>query len=102
MTMVKRRTHPHSSAAIDGERRRGKVASRCEQILACIRDHGQAMIDREVRNVLRLDDMNSVRPRITELIDAGRLVECGQVRCPATGKQVRLVDIRAQQLRLWR
>lgn len=34
-------------------------------------------------------DMNMVRPRITELIESGYLIECGSVSCPVTGKTVR-------------
>jgi hypothetical protein len=37
---------------------------------------------------------NQVRPRITELIEAGKLMEVCSRRDTATGKTVRVVDIR--------
>jgi hypothetical protein len=36
-------------------------------------------------------DMNSVRPRITELVDYGAMVEVGDTVDALTGKTVRLV-----------
>ncbi len=38
--------------------------------------------------------MNACRPRVTELIEAGVLVEHDSVRCPVTGKTVRRVAVR--------
>lgn len=53
---------------------------------------GDAMTDRQVLDRLYpgSDDLNRVRPRITELIDAGHLEECGAVTCSVTGKTVRV------------
>ena len=59
-----------------------------------------SMTDREIKNAIfgKVADMNTVRPRITELLhgDGGArkghwLIECGTTRCPVTGKRVRLV-----------
>lgn len=47
--------------------------------------------DREIMKGLGFTDMNSVRPRITELIKADVLAEEGSVECATTGKWVRLV-----------
>ncbi len=47
--------------------------------------------DRGVMLALGFTDMNSVRPRITELIKDGVLAEDGSVEDATTGKWVRLV-----------
>lgn len=52
-----------------------------------------AWTDRQVKHGLELGDMNAVRPRITELVGRGALVECGDVVCPVSGKHVRRVRI---------
>ena len=53
------------------------------------------LTDRMVLNVLfpGSDDCNKVKPRISELLLMGLLEECGKIRCPITGKQVRLVKV---------
>lgn len=38
-----------------------------------------------------LIDMNCVRPRVTELMKSGQLVETGSTRCRITNKTVRMV-----------
>lgn len=50
-----------------------------------------AFTDRQALNRLYpgSNDMNMVRPRITELIESGELIERGSVQCPVTGKSVR-------------
>ena len=52
-----------------------------------------SMTDREIKNAIfgKVADMNTVRPRITELIADHWLIECGTTRCPVTDKRVRLV-----------
>ena len=50
-----------------------------------------ARADREVMRMLDFTDMNKVRPRITELVDAGVLREVGTVKDETTGRHVRLV-----------
>jgi len=49
--------------------------------------------DRQVMRGLELPDMNAVRPRITEAIDAGFLREVDSVRCDVTGRPVRVVEV---------
>ena len=49
---------------------------------------------RQIMKALGFTDANTVKPRITELIDKGILEECGSVRDPETGKRVRLVRIK--------
>ncbi len=49
--------------------------------------------DREIKEKMGLSDMNSVRPRITELIKSGHLEETDNTKCPVTNKTVRKVRI---------
>ena len=49
--------------------------------------------DRQVKTILGFDDMNQVRPRITELIQLGLLEEVGKTKCPITCKMVRVVNL---------
>lgn len=49
------------------------------------------MTDRAVAEEMGFGDMNSVRPRITELVHAGFAKEVGNVHCHVTGRKVRLV-----------
>jgi len=55
--------------------------------------HG-SLTDREVAMRLGYSDLNCVRPRITEMISDGVLVECGAKVDMVSGKRVRLVRIR--------
>lgn len=52
------------------------------------------MTDREIKQLMRLDDMNQVRPRITELIKAGLVYEHSSKRDAVTGRTVRRVAAR--------
>jgi len=61
--------------------------------------------DRQVRDALGFADMNAVRPRITELIEAGLLQHVADEHDPATNRTVRVVAIcprsaRTDQLQL--
>lgn len=69
------------------------LTGRRATIHAWLTRHGQAT-DRQIRDGVMgcTADMNSVRPRVTELIDARLAQECGAVRCPVTGCTVRLVS----------
>lgn len=49
--------------------------------------------DRDIMSWCSYTDMNSVRPRITELISCGVLYERGSVVCPVTHKSVRICRI---------
>lgn len=68
------------------------------------------MTDRAVVEDMDLFDMNSARPRITELIKEGFAKEVGSVHCHVTGRKVRLVRAvsaserwdELNQMRLWK
>lgn len=51
------------------------------------------MTDREVMQHLGFSDMNTVRPRVTELIERGLLEERGVKTCDVTGMKVRVVGV---------
>ena len=78
--------------ALDQERLTGRRA----QIVTWLARHGRPATDREVRDALygQAADMNMVRPRISELLDAGALREAGTARDAATGMTVRLVAVK--------
>ena len=46
------------------------------------------MTSREIATVLGYTDMNAVRPRITELMDMGKITACGAVTDPVTRRTV--------------
>lgn len=50
--------------------------------------------DRMIMMGLHFTDPNSVRPRITALVQRGVLEECGEIRDSVTGQTVRLVRIK--------
>lgn len=82
--------HEHSRAAYHAELPR--LSRRASAIIAWLEIHPRKT-DREVMLGMGFTDMNSVRPRITEAIDMGKLVEVDEKRCPVTGKTVRIVDL---------
>ena len=50
--------------------------------------------DRDIKNYMKFEDMNMVRPRVTELIQQGLLEEVDKITCKVTGKTVRMVSLR--------
>jgi hypothetical protein len=94
MSHLAHRMHEHSLATYREEE--AKLSARAQAVLAWITQHGPHT-DREVMRGMGFTEPNSVRPRITELIDAGKLMEVCSRRDTATGKTVRVVDIRGQR-----
>lgn len=82
--------HPHSLEAFRQDE--PKFSERQLIIYDRIARHGP-QTDREIAEALGFSDMNAVRPRITELIKANFLAECGEQKCPVTGKMVRVVGL---------
>lgn len=69
---------------------KAKIAgTRAEVVLDTYRVKG-SLTDREVRDLLGFQEMNSVRPSITHLLDIGYLIESGKTKCDTTGNTVRL------------
>ena len=76
----------------------GSRSSRLSMILEVYQD-GRHYSDREVLQRLfpESDDLNKVRPRVSEGIQAGLLEECGSIRDGVTGKNVRLVRLKDRE-----
>jgi hypothetical protein len=84
--------HDHSLAAYREEQPR--LAGRAAAIVAHLAKHGPRT-DRELAREMGFgENLNAVRPRITELLEDNVLMEVGELRCPVTKKTVRRVDIR--------
>ena len=66
---------------------------RARAVFEWVRVHGPST-DRNVMAGLGYTDPNATRPRISELVEAGILIEVGNVRDAVTGKTVRMVDVR--------
>ena len=87
--------HPNSLKAYNEIKL--KLGARHRRILQIYHIANRPLTDREVKQLGRYDDMNEVRPRITELADPEkfkRLVECGKVRDVITKKMVRQTRLR--------
>jgi hypothetical protein len=85
-----RALHAHSLAARDHHQDAHK--GRKQLIVDCLVVKGKPMTDRQIRDAIcHGGDMNTVRPRITELLKEGKLVDCGEIEDAATGEQVRVV-----------
>lgn len=82
--------HEHSKLAYHSEL--PKLSRRAARILDWI-EANPKVTDRDVMLGLGYTDMNSVRPRITEAVEIGSLVEVGERTCLVTGKTVRIVDL---------
>lgn len=91
MKHAEHRMHENSVQAFHAEE--PKLSTRAAAILDWISEHGPHT-DREVMEGMGFTDMNSVRPRITELIDLNKLMEVGKLQCPVTNHRVRRVDVR--------
>lgn len=59
------------------------------KILQIFHITGRPMTDREIKVFGKYDDMNECRPRLSELINLGRLIECGKIKDVKTKKMVR-------------
>ena len=68
------------------------LGKRCRMVVKALDDLGRAT-DRVIKDHLRLSDMNSVRPRVTELLKLGILEECGTELCSLTNRTVRIVRL---------
>lgn len=62
-------------------------------ILDCLRVAGRPLSDRQIKERIfgEVADMNTVRPRVSDLIASGDLAEVGEVEDHVTGEPVRTV-----------
>jgi predicted HTH transcriptional regulator len=84
--------HDNSKRSLEEEKNSGRLSKRASEILECI-EHLEECTDRQIKLHLGYQEMNHVRPRITELIQAGKVVECGTTVCAYTRKTVRKVKV---------
>jgi len=85
MTECNVRLHRHSLEAFHATTSRR--ANLENKILGLMAD-GKARTDRQIAN--ELNHFEPLRPRVTELIEQGRLHEVGSTTCETTGKKCRL------------
>lgn len=70
-----------------------EISTRSSRILDVYRRYHRPLMDREIMDELGFKEPNAVRPRITEHIHHGRLIQTGKAKSSLTGKMVRLVTI---------
>ena len=85
--------HENSLAAYSEGNRSGGLSDRAARILGVVRHRGLCT-DRQIKDALGFDDMNAVRPRITELIKANYLEEFDSISDPVTGRKARRVRLK--------
>ncbi len=73
-----------------------QLGQRRAAVLGVYADMQKPLTDRQVKEILDAEEMNVVRPRITELITAGYLYEVDSARCFRTGKMVRRCGLTGQ------
>jgi len=86
-----RALHVHSLEARDHNQEAHK--GRKMLILECLKLRGKPMTDRQIRDAIcgEAADMNTVRPRITELVRDGKLTDCGEIEDDVTHEDVRVL-----------
>lgn len=82
-------THPHSREAYDELQVAQKLPRRAAAIYKWMLAHPGAWTDREIAARMGYPDMNCVRPRLTEMVQWGLLIEADAILCPLTRKRVR-------------
>lgn len=82
--------HENSLRCWDEEQK--NLGKRAQMILELLRRTYAPYTDREVLAMTGNTDPNYVRPRLTELVKSGLVIECEtKMTCTVTGKKVRLV-----------
>ncbi len=67
-------------------------------IYSVYRQNDRLLTDRQVKQILGAEDMNEVRPRISELIEMKLLSQQGNTICPVTGKKVRICQLKYREV----
>ena len=68
-------------------------------IIECLRKAGEPLTDRQIKERLGKEDMNNVRPRISELIDFDFLIDHAERICPKTKVGVRTLIVNEKKLK---
>jgi len=87
--MTHAKVHPNSLAAYETL----DLGLRQRRILRAVESSPDPLTDRQIMWALSYTDMNAVRPRVTELVQAGHLAEVGNTTDAVTGRRVRLVTL---------
>lgn len=86
--------HENSLAARGDDRLQAALTGRRAEIVAWLRDHGPATVREIVTGMYFAGaDMNLVRPRVSELLDARAVEEVDLVRDQVTGMMVSRVRV---------
>ena len=83
----------HNNSITTYNEEKPSLSKRSMQIMSWLNNHPYPLTDRSVKVGMGFEDMNMVRPRITELIKGGHVTEVGSKICPDTGKTVRLIQL---------
>ncbi len=84
----------HENSMMAYEETAKERAARREAVLGVYQASTTPLTDRDVMRSMGFNDPNAARPRITELVTEGVLVECGKIRDSLTRRLVRLTKIR--------
>lgn len=86
----------HENSLDAYEEEKPKLGKRCAAVYGVYERLGAAT-DRQVMEALGFTDMNSVRPRINDMMKMGLLIEVGSRKDSATGHRVRIVGLKTKQ-----
>ena len=84
--------HENSIATYREEATAGHLSRRCSEIMEILERIGQGT-DRQILAASKYTEMNSIQPRISELVKCGQLEEFDNIQDETTGKTVRIVRI---------
>jgi len=82
-----------STHSFKREHASGRPYSYRRKIFEVLNQRAEPLSDRDMINILQAADVNNVRPEITRLVQDGILQECGEKKCPQTGRTVRIVRV---------
>lgn len=86
-------THRHSIESFKEMIRTGARNTRCLLIYKLLTKYKKPKTDKQISAALGSQDPNYARPRITEMIKSGALVEAGETYDTKTQRTVRLVRL---------
>jgi predicted HTH transcriptional regulator len=97
---MKKKIHENSMLAYHDNANKTKLSLRKRMILGWLFAN-ESGTDRQIKDALfgETADMNKVRPRISDLIKAGRVIEIGSKKDDLTGKLVRVVALPESEMR---
>jgi len=87
---MKQHMHKNSLEAYSQEE--ANLSKRAKKILTFLKQQPLALTDREIQKAMGYPERGMVQPRISEMIFAGLVIECGKKKCSITNKNVRLVE----------